>query len=342
MGHEDSSDEEGGWEDGTNGSRGEGDAGPSHELVLRTRTHSSSSASSGEPEGDRGDVTPVPGQCSGPVVRDAWRASVTSLLRHAALMPPLTLMHRLHTVLKEVSSKTISLCESAVSGAGGAELGAVLERLGAEEPPLLWAGPLAIDTQRARDAVRYAALEINEHLETYFDRREHALEALELARPEELSRCVYKLIFQLLLLLETNNKMLMAVYGAAIDNKAVEMSGAVCAVRNHLTASSGDICSEQSPEPHDDARLLQLMQRQKWSVALAIIRERNLERILERGELPEDDITSLLHVYCKGLAQAQPDMVAITRPVHELSQNLSFMMESLYKVSVALQRQDYE
>lgn len=342
MGHEDSSDEEGGWEDGTNGSRGEGDAGPSHELVLRTRTHSSSSASSGEPEGDRGDVTPVPGQCSGPVVRDAWRASMTSLLRHAALMPPLTLIHRLHTVLKEVSSKTISLCESAVSGAGGAELGAVLERLGAEEPPLLWAGPLAIDTQRARDAVRYAALEINEHLETYFDRREHALEALELARPEELSRCVYKLIFQLLLLLETNNKMLMAVYGAAIDNKAVEMSGAVCAVRNHLTASSGDICSEQSPEPHDDARLLQLMQRQKWSVALAIIRERNLERILERGELPEDDITSLLHVYCKGLAQAQPDMVAITRPVHELSQNLSFMMESLYKVSVALQRQDYE
>lgn len=34
-------------------------------------------------------------------------------------------------------------------------------------------------------------------------------------------------------------------------------------------------------------------------------------------------------------------MVAITRPVNELSQNLSFMMESLYKVSVALQRQEY-
>lgn len=35
------------------------------------------------------------------------------------------------------------------------------------------------------------------------------------------------------------------------------------------------------------------------------------------------------------------DMVAITRPVNELSQNLSFMMESLYKVSVSLSRQEF-
>lgn len=48
--------------------------------------------------GDRGDVTPVPG--AGPVLRDAWRASVSALLRHAALMPPIALVHRLHTVLK--------------------------------------------------------------------------------------------------------------------------------------------------------------------------------------------------------------------------------------------------
>ncbi|XP_075990403.1 microtubule binding protein furry isoform X9 [Anticarsia gemmatalis] len=340
IGHEDSSDEEGGWDDGASGSRGEGDAGAAHELALRPRHHSFSSASSGEPDGDRGDVTPVPG--AGPVLRDAWRASVTALLRHAALMPPLALVHRLHTVLKEVLSKTVSLCaESALSG-GGAELGAVLERLSAEEPPLLWLGPLAADTARVRDAVRFAALEINEHLETYFDRREHALELLELSKnTDEVARSLYKLIFQLLLLIETNSKMIAAIYSAAMDNKGVEMSGAVCAVRSQLAASAGDSWAEHSPAPHDDARLLHLMQRQKWAAALALVRERNAERILERGELPEDDVTSLLHVYCKGLAQAHPDMVAITRPVHELSQNLSFMMESLYKVSLALQRQEY-
>ncbi|XP_063837926.1 protein furry-like [Ostrinia nubilalis] len=172
--HEDSSDEEGGWEEGAAG-RGEGDAS-AHELALRPRTHSFSSASSGEPDGDRGDVTPVPG--AGPALRDAWRASVTAHWRHATHVPPMALVHRLHTVLKEVTCKTVSLCsETAALAPGAAELGAVLDRLAGEEPPLLWAGAAAADCARVRDAVRYAALEISEHLETYFDRREHALEA---------------------------------------------------------------------------------------------------------------------------------------------------------------------
>lgn len=73
-------------------------------------------------------------------------------------------------------SKTISVCGEGSPVGGGGELAAVLERLSLEEPPLLWAGPAAADCSRVRDAVRYAALEINEHLETYFDRRENALE----------------------------------------------------------------------------------------------------------------------------------------------------------------------
>ncbi|CAH0746333.1 unnamed protein product [Diatraea saccharalis] len=128
--------------------------------------------------------------------------------------------------------KTVLLCGEGVSClpggvTGAAELSGVVERLAGEEPPLLWAGAAAADSPRVRDAVRYAALEVNEHLETYFDRREHALETLELARSgcagavggEETARCLYKLIFQLLLLLETNNKMVVAVYHAALDNR---------------------------------------------------------------------------------------------------------------------------
>ncbi|CAH2036135.1 unnamed protein product, partial [Iphiclides podalirius] len=366
LGHEDSSDEEGGWYEPAGGSRGEGEPGAAPDTALRPRGHSFSSASSGEPHPERGDVTPVPGAggaagaggaggaggATSAAVRDAWRCSVAALLRHATHLPPLTLVHRLHTVLKEVTCKTVAVCgESALGGGGGGggagELAAVVERLAGEEPPLLWAGPAAADCARVRDAVRFAALEINEHLETYFDRREHALEMLEISRGgEETIRSLYKLIFQLLLLLETNNKLVVAVYHAALDNRGVEMSGAVCAVRSALVASCGDSWPELGEQqldkqPHDDARLTHLMQRQRWATALALVRERNAERILERGELPEDDITSLLHVYCKGLAQAHPEMVAITRPVNELSQNLSFMMESLYKASVALQRQEY-
>ncbi|XP_053624606.1 protein furry isoform X2 [Plodia interpunctella] len=354
--HDDSSDDEAGWDEGTSSGRGEGDAMMTNELVLRPRTHSFSSASSGEPDvwsrnnvrcvaGDRGDVTPVPG--AAPPLRDAWRASVAGLLRYGAATPPIILVHRMHTVLKEVTSKTVALCaEGANSAVGGAlELAAVLDRLSSDEPPLLWVGASVADCVRVRDAVRYAALEINEHLETYFDRREHALETMEWrasaeARGDDTARCLYKLIFQLLLLLETNNKMVVAVYHAALDNRGKEMSTTVCSVRNALAMSTYEPL-EGSPMMCDDARILQLMQRQRWGAALALARERNAERILERGELPEDDITSLLHIYCKGLAQANPDMVAITRPVNELSQNLSFMMESLYKVSMVLQRQEY-
>lgn len=56
--------------------------------------------------GDRGDVTPVPHSGSSAAAsasgagRDPWRASVTSLLRHASHLPPLPLLHSLHTVLK--------------------------------------------------------------------------------------------------------------------------------------------------------------------------------------------------------------------------------------------------
>ncbi|CAK1553991.1 unnamed protein product [Leptosia nina] len=337
-GHEDSSDEEGAWDE--SGSRGEGDG--AHDMSLRPRALSLSSASSGDQDAERGELTPVPG-----AMRDAWRCSVAALLRHASQLPPMTLVHRLHTVLKEVTAKTISVCgEGSLVGMmglsvglGGGELGAVLERLSTEEPPLLWCAPAVAECARVRDAVRFAALEINEHLETYFDR----LETLEVSRSmEETGRCLYKLIFQLLLLLETNNKMVVAVYHAALDNRGVEMSSAVNSVRAALLAHAGDSWeTSPSPAPHDDSRLLQLIQRQRWGAALSLVRERNAERILERGELPEDDVTSLLHVYCKGLVQGHPDMVAITRPVKELSQNLSFMMESLYKVSVALQRQEF-
>lgn len=53
------------------------------------------------------------------------------------------------------------------------------------------------------------------------------MQVLELARSsaEEVARSLYRLIFQLLLLLETNNKMIVAVYTAALDNKVHGSTG---------------------------------------------------------------------------------------------------------------------
>ncbi|KAJ0183584.1 hypothetical protein K1T71_000007 [Dendrolimus kikuchii] len=299
--------------------------------------------------GERGDATPVPGGCGvggGAVARDAWRVSVAALLRHATHMQPIALLHRLHTVLKEVTSKTVSLCtESAFSLMGVCELSAVLERLGAEDPPLLWAGPAAADCTRVRDAVRFAALEIHEHLDTYFDRREHALEGKSIlsalkSRLAQAARFIQITEYTW----RPDNHTDDGMRGVAAQPLLVPLGNPAC-------PRSRCPCNQPPSRPltilccsscgRDFARVEYTKALCQWGAALALVRERNAERILERGELPEDDVTSLLHVYCKGLAQAHPEMVAITRPVNELSQNLSFMMESLYRVSVALQRQEY-
>jgi len=61
------------------------------------------------------------------------------------------------------------------SGVGNA-FGKVIEILHAEEPPLIWTGPSMVECPKLLDSVRFAALEMDEHLETFFDRKDHAHE----------------------------------------------------------------------------------------------------------------------------------------------------------------------
>lgn len=82
-------------------------------------------------------------------------------------------------VLQEVISKTVFLCEDGgryLSTGVGSALSAVVELLNAEEPPLIWAGAKMLECPKLHDSLRYAALEMDEHLETYFDRKDHANE----------------------------------------------------------------------------------------------------------------------------------------------------------------------
>lgn len=52
----------------------------------------------------------------------------------------------------------------------------VVELLNAEEPPLIWVEPNMIDCPKLLDTIRFAALEMGEHLETFFDRKDHVHE----------------------------------------------------------------------------------------------------------------------------------------------------------------------
>lgn len=45
-----------------------------------------------------------------------------------------------------------------------------------EEPPRIWYNQSFATTPRLLETLRYCALEVQEHLETFFDRKDHVME----------------------------------------------------------------------------------------------------------------------------------------------------------------------
>jgi hypothetical protein len=92
---------------------------------------------------------------------------------------------------QDVSSKTVSLTQETcqyLSGSaavtaspGAALLGSrlliVAELLSTQaEPPHVWISPNAVTSPRLTEALRFGMLEIQEHWETFLDRKDHAAE----------------------------------------------------------------------------------------------------------------------------------------------------------------------
>ena len=93
--------------------------------------------------------------------------------------------------LQDVSGKTVSLTQEAcqylsgnsavTSSQGTALLGSrllvVTELLSSQtEPPHVWISPSAVSSPRLTEALRFGMLEIQEHWETFLDRKDHVAE----------------------------------------------------------------------------------------------------------------------------------------------------------------------
>lgn len=94
---------------------------------------------------------------------------------------------------QDVSSKTVSLTQEAsqyISGSAavttsqgaallGSRLLAVTELLSTQtEPPHVWISPSVVASPRLTEALRFGMLEIQEHWETYLDRKDHVAEVM--------------------------------------------------------------------------------------------------------------------------------------------------------------------
>lgn len=66
---------------------------------------------------------------------------------------------------------------SGIASVLGPRLAAATDMLATTlEPPLVWFDPDTISNSRLADSLRFGVLEIHEHLETFFDRKDHAAE----------------------------------------------------------------------------------------------------------------------------------------------------------------------
>lgn len=100
--------------------------------------------------------------------------------------------------MQEIINKTVLLC---VEGSGylstgvGHAFNTVVELLNAEEPPLIWVESNMIDCPKLLDSVRFAALEMDEHLETFFDRKDHVHEVIIMTFIS--LECMYKYMYNI-------------------------------------------------------------------------------------------------------------------------------------------------
>lgn len=261
---------------------------PTLSLSLRERRPRRDSVSrsdtSGSSAGDL-DLTPcntsphLPGiltfrQSTRDETEEAWRKNLLSLLVNQPSSHPPQLLNQLYKLIRELTTKCNIISKDCVKFFSGstAPLGnriSILSDLLSSkgEPPRIWFHQDYASTPRLVEALRYSVLEIQEHLETFFDRKEHVMESLESIKSSvkfnlfsdidtshegtsssepisadpgiseiliDLGRGLYKLMFQLLLLIEADHKIAIHVYQNLQRNEMVSLLKCAVSVVTHL------------------------------------------------------------------------------------------------------------
>lgn len=133
----------------------------------------------------------------------------------------------------------------------------------------------------------------------------------------DLGRSLYKLHFQLLLLIEASNKMLGALTTAAnkVTTQLEDLSSEVGAIKSALSkaleesteSERGTPTPTPSPLPgtasaEEAARVAELLRAQRWSAALEAVRFHRVQWPTDPFH-DDDDVTTAVNMYCRHLGQ---------------------------------------
>lgn len=301
----------------------------------------SRSDTSGSSAGDLGDITPCnasPHILSFRVpIRDEaeeqWRRNMKILIENQPVSHAPDLLLQLYRLIKELTVKTIGISKDAIkffTGVGlqlGQRISVLADLLSSrEDPPRVWYNQNILTKPKLLEKLRFSILEVQEHLETYFDRKDNSLECLEamkatykltlfsdtesalegssnmaLASPDpttnelliDTGRGIYKLLFQLLLLIESDHKISSSVVQNLFTDRMEDCSEAYANVKGALlrciddadlncldtsTSTEGEHTPTPSPGPQPSSQefestLYDMIDAQKWSSAIAYVRQ---------------------------------------------------------------------
>lgn len=197
-----------------------------------------------------------------------------------------------------------------------------------QDPPRVWYNQNVVMPTKFLENFRFSVLEVQEHLETYFDRKDHVMECLETVRTSckialfsdtesnhdrntggailvtsnsdvieyliDLGRALYKLMFQLLLLIESDHKIAVSVVQHLRQHeKLMDWSQTYMDIRGALlrciddaeldsldtsTSTEGDNTPTASPglplsNAEFETTMIDLIDNQKWTVAVTMLKQ---------------------------------------------------------------------
>ncbi|XP_035794162.1 protein furry-like isoform X3 [Anopheles albimanus] len=334
--------------------------GPPTSLSLRERRHRRDSVSrsdtSGSSTGDLGDITPcnasphLPGMHpfrAGPIRDesvDVWRRTLVGLLVNQPSSHAPDLLNQMFRLIKELTVRSIAIskdCMRYFTGAGvqlGHRISVLSDLLATRgDPPKIWYHASLATTPRLFENLRYGVLEVQEHLETFFDRKDTVLDSLDEVKAScklalftsdidsanegtvtgatghgvstslsvstdpataelllDLGRGLYKLMFQLLLLIESDHKIAISVVQNLRQNEQMQdLSNLYLSVRGALlrciddaemesldtsTSTEGENTPTPSPGlPMNNSEfeniLIELIDNQRWSAAINHVKQ---------------------------------------------------------------------
>ncbi|XP_071055767.1 protein furry isoform X2 [Onthophagus taurus] len=312
---------------------------------------------------------------------ETWSSYVQNNMSNPA--NPLQIFHQLQKLIRSIANSTISITQESCSyltqpEAGNlpsvkimsSRLNSMIDIVSLRILPVhfIWFNTATLNNQKLMESLTYGMFEVQEHLGTFCDKRDQTTmysdsvkTSLKLEQLSgqgdhqnedyllDLGKALYKLHFQLLLLIEAANKMISTLNTTLKNTQYKDVTGEIISIKSALARVIEDTEADggtptpvsstaASPAPTTleelENSLYELITNEKWQGALSLVKHNRGQFCSDREATMEieDDIVLILNSYCKKLITERPDCYIITNQ----DMDLGDVFGRLFQLSAAV------